>query len=116
MGVLAAIRYLVPRLRSPERYRQCVLDRLPQHSVGAEIGVYKGEFSEMLVGELHPKKLHLIDPWKFEVDPAYERSWYGGTSGQSQISMDDIYQSVVKNFAATFRPSKFTATALHNAP
>jgi hypothetical protein len=102
MGVLAAIRRLVPRLRSPEPYRQCILDRLPKHSTGAEIGVYKGEFSEMLVRTLQPKKLHLIDPWKFEVDPDYERSWYGGTVGKNQKSMDDIYDSVVKKFRRNF--------------
>lgn len=36
---------------------------LPQVGVGAELGVFKGEFSPLLLAELAPTRLHLIDPW-----------------------------------------------------
>ena len=63
---------------------------------------YKGDFSELIL-ESEPKKLHLIDPWKFEIDPAYAGSWYGGTLGKSQASMDTIYKSVLSRFRSQIR-------------
>lgn len=38
-------------------------EHLPQGGVGAELGVFKGEFSPLLLEELAPTRLHLIDPW-----------------------------------------------------
>jgi hypothetical protein len=79
--------------------RHCVLHRIPKDSVCAEIGVYKGDFSELIL-ERRPKKLHLIDPWRFEADSEYAGSFYGGTLGKNQARMDTIYESV----AGRFRP------------
>ncbi len=31
--------------------------------IGAEIGVYRGNFAEVLLNELKPKKIYLVDPW-----------------------------------------------------
>ncbi len=31
--------------------------------IGAEIGVFKGRFSEVLASRLRPRKLFLVDPW-----------------------------------------------------
>jgi hypothetical protein len=36
---------------------------LPAGGVGAELGVYKGFFSRVLLDVLSPARLHLIDPW-----------------------------------------------------
>ena len=82
--------------------RDCILSQIPRHSVGAEIGVYKGDFSELIL-EREPRKLHLVDPWKFELDPAYADSWYGGPAGKSQAKMDSIYESVVGRFRSAIR-------------
>jgi hypothetical protein len=77
--------------------RHCILSQIPRHSVCAEIGVDRGNFSELIL-ECEPKKLHLIDPWKFEVDPAYAGSRYGGRLGKNQARMDTIHKSVVSRF------------------
>jgi hypothetical protein len=82
--------------------RDCVLRRIPKNSVCAELGVYQGNFSEQILARA-PKKLHLIDPWKFEPDPAYIASWYGGSVGESQARMDAIYESVVNRFRSATR-------------
>ena len=43
--------------------RRSVLTHVPKGGVGAEIGVFTGLFSEVLVEIIQPKKLFLVDPW-----------------------------------------------------
>lgn len=43
--------------------RSDLLTCLPKNSICAEIGVDKGEFSEIILNQTKPKKLHLIDAW-----------------------------------------------------
>jgi hypothetical protein len=95
----------VARVFSQQRdknIRACILSRIPSRAVCAEIGVYKGNFSKLIL-EREPAKLHLVDPWKFEVDPAYAGSWYGGTLGKNQARMDSIYTSVLSRFHSKIR-------------
>ena len=73
-----------------------LLSRLPQHSVGAEIGVWKGEFSLQILKMLKPKQLHLIDPWIFLDE--YPTRWYGGAEAADQFGMDEIFDGVQKLF------------------
>lgn len=37
---------------------------LPKHSVGAEVGVFKGEFARVIHERCDPSELHLIDVWR----------------------------------------------------
>jgi methyltransferase family protein len=95
----------VARMFSRQRdrdIRACILSQIPSNAVCAEIGVYKGDFSELIL-EHAPKKLHLVDPWMFEVDLAYAGSWYGGTLGKSQAKMNTIYKSVISRFRFEIR-------------
>lgn len=82
--------------------RDHVLSRISEGSVCAEVGVYKGDFSKLIL-ERAPRKLHLIDPWKFETDPIYANSWYGGALGKSQARMDTIHKSVLHRFGTAIR-------------
>jgi hypothetical protein len=107
MSILTAaysIRNVARRFSRPRDggWRGCILRLIPKHSVCAEIGVYKGDFSELIL-ERDPKKLHLIDPWKFESEGTYTNSWYGGFFGKSQANMDTIYTSVLDRFRAPMR-------------
>jgi len=43
--------------------RRPVLSYVPQGGVGAEIGVFRGHFSELLCQVVRPQRLYLIDPW-----------------------------------------------------
>jgi hypothetical protein len=52
------------------RPRLTVASKLPKHGVGAEIGVFKGDFSAQVLRRSRPVRLHLIDPWKQESGPA----------------------------------------------
>lgn len=75
-----------------------LLSRMLKGSVCAEIGVYKGEFSQHILKVVRPQKLHLIDPWFYETAPEYERTWYGGKTGVDQQHMDSLYESVCRKF------------------
>ncbi len=43
--------------------RKWILDFVPKRSTGAEIGVFRGHFSEHICDIVKPRKLYLIDPW-----------------------------------------------------
>ena len=80
------------------RARNYVLDRFPRHSIGAEIGVWKGEFSSEILEAVKPIKFHLIDPWKYQSDPEFSQAFYGGAIGKNQQNMDLLYCSIIEKF------------------
>jgi hypothetical protein len=83
-------------------YREPILARLPKYSIGAEIGVYKGEFSSLTLKRLKPREFHLIDPWKCREETIYRAGWYGAdktTQAEMDAIMDAIYESVRSRFA-----------------
>ena len=45
------------------RQRRWVLELLPKGGIGAEIGVFRGHFSDLICSVAQPRKLYLIDPW-----------------------------------------------------
>jgi SAM-dependent methyltransferase len=83
------------RGRDPSRKR--LLKLLPKGSTGAEVGVWRGDFSAELLEKVKPGRLHLIDPWAFRGD--YAGAWYGGAEATSQEDMDAIHGDVVERFA-----------------
>ena len=81
-----------------QRYRvarQTILKMLPKGGVGAEIGVWQGDFSARILSEATPARLHLIDPWQTADDPIHETALYGSARG---ADMEAIYKSVVARF------------------
>ena len=76
--------------------RSFLFSKLPKVSIGAEIGVWRGDFSMEILSRARPRELHLIDPWQFA--PSLPGRLYGGREAKSQSDMDQIYQSVVDRF------------------
>jgi hypothetical protein len=74
------------------------LQLLPKDAIGAEIGVWRGEFSRRILEIVHPQELHLIDPWAFQ--PSYPNRWYGGGLAQTPNEMDQIYADVVRDLGS----------------
>ena len=70
--------------------RQFLLDLLPKHSVGAEIGVHMGDFSQQLMSFAFPKELHLIDPWVHQTSDVYKDAWYGGKAKARQKRYSNV--------------------------
>jgi len=71
---------------------------IPKNARCAEVGVWKGDFSEAILGHVAPEELHLVDPWKFSA--SFPKRWYGGSIAASQGDMDRIAESVAMRFAA----------------
>jgi len=78
-------------------HRKRLLKMMPKESVCAEIGVWKGDFSQRILEITSPSELHLIDPWLFQ--PSFPSRWYGGVKAANQSDMDEIFESVRERFA-----------------
>jgi len=94
---LKLIRVARKLLRSKNN-RDFLLQLMPKNSVCAEIGVHLGDFSERILNIVEPKKLYLIDPWKFEDSEVYNKSLYGRESGKNQENMDARFEKVCNKF------------------
>jgi hypothetical protein len=71
---------------------------MSKHAKCAEIGVWKGDYSRIILKYTHPKELHLIDPWLF--DPSLPERWWGGKIAKGQDFMEDMYNSVKSEFGS----------------
>jgi len=88
------------RRRPREDYgaRSFILEALPGASIGAEIGVDRGEFASRLLRHLRPARLHLVDPWEYRTEAVYGDSLYGGRLGVDQSHMDGLHEKVCRRF------------------
>ena len=77
--------------------RRTLVEHLPKGTVGAEIGVFAGDFSELLLRRAAPRTLHLIDPWLSQSGETYRRALYGANQ-LDQAGMDALHQRVLKRF------------------
>ncbi len=76
--------------------RQIVLSTLPSGSVGAEIGVWKGDLSAEILARTKPSRLHLIDPWQPRTDESHRTAWYSAERG---LDIEQIHADVQTRFA-----------------
>lgn len=74
--------------------RRQMLSRMPKGGICVEVGVWRGEFSRMILNQIQPDKLILIDPWK-NFDTRVD-AFDGKTKDQE---FEDIYQSVRSKYA-----------------
>ena len=77
---------------------------MPKDSICAEVGVWKGDFSEKILKETQPKRLYLIDPWQFQ--PDFEQALYGGKVAENQGDMEKIYCGIEKKFENEINENK----------
>lgn len=84
------------KLKNTSNAKKRILSLVPQNSICAEIGVWKGDYSNLIFKKVKPKRFYLIDPWKYF--PEYNRRWYGGSYARNQEDMDRIYKKVVQRF------------------
>ncbi len=82
---------LTPR----QRVRRALLEMLPKNSIGVEIGVSAGDFSQEMLRVVAPSELVLIDPWDLlgAQNKQDGERWFLNTE-----QMHDTYLSVVQRF------------------
>jgi hypothetical protein len=91
--------------------RDVLLLNMPKHSVGAEIGVWRGDFSDILLKQLEPKQLYLVDPW-----PAPNvAGMYPHDSVADIDAAEAVYRAVASRFADEPRVSIVRATSRDGA-
>src|SRR5512141_3080259 len=86
---------IVGKRGHPTKGRRWLLEMLPKGSVGAEIGVWRGDFSALIIDVVRPHLLHLIDPWRSAADPSHA----GTLFDRPQATLDAIADGVQARFA-----------------
>lgn len=84
---------------APRFPRRRLLDRVPKGAACAELGVWKGDFSERILEVVRPSSLHLVDPWQAITGEGYEGARYGGKLAEGQAEMDAVHDAVLERFA-----------------
>ena len=75
--------------------RRQMLQRVPKGGICVEVGVWRGDFTRIILNQVKPDKIILIDPWKNFDDRT--DAFDGKTKDKD---FDDIYQSVCDRYAA----------------
>lgn len=82
----------------PSQTRQFLLEMLPKGSVGAEVGVHLGDFSQRILDVVRPTTLYLVDPWEHQAGDEYANAWYGGQVQGGQAEMDSRFAAILSRF------------------
>ncbi|WP_138502201.1 class I SAM-dependent methyltransferase [Nostoc sp. PA-18-2419] len=77
-------------LRRKGKRIQFIEEFLPKNGIGAELGVFKGHLSPILLEHTDAKKLHLIDPWYF-----LAATWPWANGNQSTV---DALRKILQTF------------------
>jgi SAM-dependent methyltransferase len=101
------------RVEYPANRRE-LLDRLPKGAIAAEIGVYTGRFSEVILDRCEPRELHLIDPWApteeaifRNIHPAVWDAIYGAMADRFHGTQVTLHRAPSGDALATFPDNYF---------
>lgn len=83
--------------------RLWILEHLPKNAIGAELGVFRGHFSEFIVTNLTPKKFYMVDPWTLCGE-------FFGWKGQSEYFAYGALPTAFARDEARGRVERFTET------
>lgn len=83
-----------------------ILHLIPENTVGAEIGVWKSNTSDLFLSR-NPKHLYLVDPWSVEPYrgdgwPRYVQRYHKITGGVTEESFSRFYDSLYKTIVEKF--------------
>ena len=76
------------------RKRYDILKLIPPDSTGAEIGVFKGDFSKLILKHAKPQKVHFIDGW-WTLYGEYFPDW-GRYTNYGKLKTRDAYESFIR--------------------
>lgn len=97
--------------------REKILEVLPKQRRWAEIGVFRGDFSQTILDVCQPSELHLIDPWHFDLDFDYfapskssrfsdpegwSKSIAAWTGAPEGVHINDHFDAIARDVASRF--------------
>lgn len=82
--------------------REELLDYMPKRGVCAEIGVLRGDFSQLILAKTQPAKLHLIDIDPKAIDIARKRFAAEISSGTIEVHQADSADTILSMPGAYF--------------
>jgi len=82
--------------------REQLMQFVPKGGEGLEIGVAKGDFSQVLLEAIKPRKLHLVDPWEHQSREDYATD----SNNVDEDSQEARYRSVVARYANEIRDGR----------
>lgn len=71
------------------KHRRDMLELFPVGGIVAELGVFRGTFSERILEKLHPQKMYLVDTWSSPMD-----WWFEG--GVQSVSGNEAYRETLR--------------------
>ncbi len=77
-----------------DQVRERLLKHLGSDNIGAEIGVWRGGFTDEILRVVNPKELYLIDPWIYQ--PEFINTAFG--KSKNKEVMPDYYELVRDKF------------------
>lgn len=82
----------------PHRQRRKIIEKyIKDNSVGIEIGVWEGNFTNLILETKNIKKVYALDPWARQDE--YVGRLYSGTHPDfKDVDMDKIHNGVVERF------------------
>ena len=80
--------------------RENLLHLLPKGGVVAEIGVFRGDFSEAVLKAAEPERLHLIDLWEHQEKAAYRTDESNLPAEEHEKNFDRVRQRFQDEIAA----------------
>src|SRR3989338_3480165 len=92
-NLIHKIRYKLSVITGQKR-REDFLNILPKNAVGAEIGVFKGEFSRHILEITKPRELHLVDLW-WKIGEYFQ--WGGTKEDKGRLKTRDAFMSAKEN-------------------
>lgn len=91
------------RKNNKDAIRRKFLTRLPKGGIAIEIGVWRGEFSPVILEIIQPDVLFLIDPWQHIETTSHSTAFVGRTNDGK---MEKIFAQVKNQFVDEIEQKK----------
>ncbi len=83
--------------------RKWILNYVPKGAIGAEIGTFRGQFSEVLLKFLEPRKVYFVDPWTLHGE-------FFGDAADPALTAADALPTALALQEARWRAAQFPNT------
>lgn len=78
--------------------RELIIDLLPRNSIGCELGVFEGDFSQVLLDSKKFKELHLVDPFYGSIESG-DKNGHNIKTYEGNFLFDKVSNRFQKNDA-----------------